>query len=357
MDRLCENGCGKIATYYATSSKRWVCTKNQMQCPAIKKRAKKARECNNEIRNSGHICEYGCGKEAKYYFKNSKKWCCSKYVTQCESRKLNLSEEEILQRKYETREKQKRYLKEKKKEPEFIERRNRKARERYHANKEYRDKVKARRKERYKENPEKELAKIREYQKNNPEFINKNIISIRKFSNSSAKYDRDAPKIEWFEEVRRDPNDEKLLNVKCKQCGKWFIPTYIQVFSRMNTVLNGTGESHFYDTEECKQKCSVYNTRSTAEARRFLNGDSELWYTQAELAIWGKVVLERENYICEYCGNQAVHAHHEKAKKLEPFFALDPDNGIACCAECHYKYGHPIHTFCSTGMLAAKVCS
>ncbi len=28
------------------------------------------------------LCEYGCGKEAKYQFKNGKR-CCSKYITQC----------------------------------------------------------------------------------------------------------------------------------------------------------------------------------------------------------------------------------------------------------------------------------
>ncbi len=28
------------------------------------------------------ICDYGCGKEAKYQFKNGK-WCCSKHSSQC----------------------------------------------------------------------------------------------------------------------------------------------------------------------------------------------------------------------------------------------------------------------------------
>ena len=29
------------------------------------------------------ICNYGCGKEASFYFKNVKKWCCSKFSSQC----------------------------------------------------------------------------------------------------------------------------------------------------------------------------------------------------------------------------------------------------------------------------------
>ncbi len=35
------------------------------------------------------LCDYGCGQEATYQFKNGK-WCCSKYHTQCPSvRKKN----------------------------------------------------------------------------------------------------------------------------------------------------------------------------------------------------------------------------------------------------------------------------
>lgn len=32
------------------------------------------------------LCEYGCGQEAKYQFKNGK-WCCSKYYGSCPSQR------------------------------------------------------------------------------------------------------------------------------------------------------------------------------------------------------------------------------------------------------------------------------
>jgi len=35
--------------------------------------------------------------------------------------------------------------------------------------------------------------------------------------------------------------------------------------------------------------------------------------------------------------------------------ALDPDNGISLCIECH-KYIHKKGTECSTGQLANKIC-
>lgn len=71
--------------------------------------------------------------------------------------------------------------------------------------------------------------------------------------------------------------------------------------------------------------------------------------------MWSKEVLARADNICEYCGEIATDAHHIQPKKLEPFYALDPDNGIACCEECHYKYGHS--GSCSTGALANTMCN
>jgi len=40
--------------------------------------------------------------------------------------------------------------------------------------------------------------------------------------------------------------------------------------------------------------------------------------------------------------------------KTHPYLALDPDNGISFCEECHYKIGHKTGTECSTGNLANK---
>lgn len=59
---------------------------------------------------------------------------------------------------------------------------------------------------------------------------------------------------------------------------------------------------------------------------------------------------------CEICGELATHVHHGRPKKLEPFFVLDPDWGVSTCNKCHYKYGHPTGTECSTGRLANIQC-
>jgi len=41
--------------------------------------------------NEKHLCDYGCGKEAKFYFKTSKKWYCSKNWGKCPVMREKLS--------------------------------------------------------------------------------------------------------------------------------------------------------------------------------------------------------------------------------------------------------------------------
>lgn len=41
-------------------------------------------------------------------------------------------------------------------------------------------------------------------------------------------------------------------------------------------------------------------------------------------------------------------------KKLNNFFALDPDNGVACCRKCHIEKAHK--DYCNFVSLANKKC-
>lgn len=42
------------------------------------------------IEESKHICDYGCGKEAKFQFKNGR-WCCSKNTSSCDIYRAKIS--------------------------------------------------------------------------------------------------------------------------------------------------------------------------------------------------------------------------------------------------------------------------
>lgn len=169
-------------------------------------------------------------------------------------------------------------------------------------------------------------------------------------------YDTYAPQIDYVHETRSTTKSGlKLLEVRCKNCNKWFVPKLTDVCGRIYSLTGkAKGEHNLYCSEECKNNCGVFNQQTWPKNHKPHKINKSIWYTDAELSIWRDAVLKRENHICEYCGKPATIAHHSKAKKLEPFFALDPDYGVACCEKCHYKYGHQGE--CNTANLARVKC-
>jgi len=155
-----------------------------------------------------------------------------------------------------------------------------------------------------------------------------------------------------IEKMRKNPNNPLEIQVTCKKCNKWFTPTGSQMAERLKAIEKpyGQEENNFYCSDKCKSSCELYRRK----ACEILNISKEISYTNEEYNIWRQEVLSRAENKCEYCGKTAQHCHHIKPKKLEPFFTLDPDYGVAVCKKCHYNYGHIDE--CSTGSLASKVC-
>lgn len=77
-EKLCDYGCGKPAVYQFKNGK-CCCSKNVKKCNSISIKAKRKKVKKD---NPG-ICEYGCGLKAKFYLPSVDKWCCSKYVNNC----------------------------------------------------------------------------------------------------------------------------------------------------------------------------------------------------------------------------------------------------------------------------------
>lgn len=168
-------------------------------------------------------------------------------------------------------------------------------------------------------------------------------------------FDTYASQLDFAEEVRSylDEEDRKLLEVRCTKCNKWFIPNICSVHNRV-CGLNGTGtgECRFYCSKKCKEGCIVF--RKHPEYYLDIHKNKSNYYTDNELKIWSQEVLSRVNYECEICGKPAEHAHHIQPKKLEPGLALDPDNGLAFCKDCHARFGHT--EGCSNVVLARTIC-
>ncbi len=281
------------------------------------------------------ICEYGCGKEAKYQFKNGK-WCCESNISKCSS---------IIKKMKKT-----------------------------HTGKKISEETKIKISKSligktHSEETKKKIG-IKSRQK---------IMSIKsrlKISESRKGKGRTISLIKKkhylfykIEEMRYNPNNlkDKEIQVRCKYHGcenskennGWFTPSGRQIEQRIAGIEYENDGGYFYCSQKCKDECPLYRKTASQiigfvkrEKAGIIKPNS---YTPTEYNIWRQEVLKRADNKCEYCGDKADHCHHIKPQKLEPFFSLDPDFGVACCNKCHYEKGHKDE--CSTGQLAQRICN
>jgi len=268
------------------------------------------------------LCDYGCGQEATYQFKNGK-WCCKKYHSQCPSQKKqnSLKVSGIKHPMYGTK--------------QSVETKNKNS---LSNKKKWKDKT----------------SKF-----NSIEYKQKlsiaHKLTIKQIKSKHLFFSK-------IEEMRYNPNkpDENEIQVHCKnhncpnskEQNGWFTPTGKQFKDRKDFLENeGEDKSCFYCSDGCKQTCPLYNLQSDPFK------EIAQPYTQEEYQVWREAVLKQDNYECQKCGSKKdLHCHHIIPIKIEPIFSVDPDNGIVLCKECHYKYGHKTGTECSTGNLAVKQC-
>ncbi len=87
-----------------------------------------------------------------------------------------------------------------------------------------------------------------------------------------------------------------------------------------------------------KERAHARSEQGKAVRRRYLQ---RLKFSNAKistrtLTAWATQIKERDGWICQECGStENLHAHHIKPKVEFPELALDLDNGIALCEQCH----------------------
>ena len=150
-------------------------------------------------------------------------------------------------------------------------------------------------------------------------------------------YNTYAHKIDWIEEVRRDPENNDLLQVRCTEssCRKWFNPTLNQVTSRVGALNNCTGgENSFYCSDECKKNCSIFNQKLYPKG--FKNNEDT-----SRIEEWAEMVKERDGYVCKICGSKEnLRAHHYESIWSNPIESADLDMGVTLCKKCHLGKAH-----------------
>jgi len=268
------------------------------------------------------LCDYGCGNEAKFKFKNGK-WCCSENHIMCSALREQIRKNMIGEK-----------------------------------NPQYGKKCSEETKKKIRQSLKGQMCGVSNPfygKKHTKESKNKMSKSLRW---SIEDYKEAHPLFFKVEDIRKDLKTGKIqVNCKNHNCKNskekrgWFTPTQIQLTERIRAIENPSGmtENNFYCSKKCKNECPLYKTRKDP-----FSEEIEISYTPSEYQTFRKFVLERDNYKCQYCEKIATDVHHERPQKLEPFFALDPDFAWSCCEKCHYEKGHSDE--CSTGKLASKVC-
>ncbi len=327
--RICEYGCEKEAKYQFKNGK-WCCSEFFSKCSKIREKnskgniGKKFKQSEPKKYNGNNKkCEYGCGKESKYYFDVSNKYCCSLHYRKCDNVRKKLSNSFINNPMYGGKIG---------KDNPFYGKTH---------TKETREKIRKHR------TGFKTSEKTKINKKVTIDYIKEKYSTF--YKSEKMRYDPDNP-------------DKRIIQVHCKnhKCPNskeqngWFTPTGYQFEDRRRALenLNGNDAAYFYCSDKCKQECPLYNKRVSQLIKAGII--KEEYYTSQEYQTWRGEVLKRSNNLCEYCGQKAEHCHHIEPQKLEPYLSLDPDNGLACCSICHYKYGHKDE--CSTGKLAHTIC-
>jgi 5-methylcytosine-specific restriction enzyme A len=178
-------------------------------------------------------------------------------------------------------------------------------------------------------------------------------------SRNLACYDTEAPQLEWCEEVRRNKNEPLIMEVKCTNCGKWFIPTLSSVRHRIEALEGrARGEFRFYCSKHCKNACPLYQKSPEQLMKEDAVRAGRLQWLELNREVQPELrqmVLKRDSYQCVKCGSEGpLHCHHILPVAVEPLLSADIDNCITLCEQCHKK----VHSQdgCRYGQLRIEVC-
>lgn len=192
----------------------------------------------------------------------------------------------------------------------------------------------------YEENKEKVLEHNTKYREENQDKIKQQYEDhkeekkevVKEWRQKLVLYETYADKLNIYEEVRHDPKNYELMQVKCNFCKEWFNPTNLEVQNRLACIErdNKQGESRLYCSEDCKVACPVYKRLTIPKDFDIKRNERPL---QKELR---EMVLERDNYECQKCGatNVDLVCHHITGVMQNPIESADVDNCITICKKC-----------------------
>lgn len=212
-------------------------------------------------------CDYGCGKEAEFYFKTVNKWCCSDHWSKCPEKKKKCTGKNNPMHKKDPWNKGKTEI--------YSEETLEKIRSsRTTKGKTYEEIYGPEKAKQLKEQRSKHFSTIRK----GKEPWNKGL--TKETNNSIKKY---AKKLCGVKSYTIEDYKEKYptfvieetpiiidgkMKVRCKYCNKWFYPNKNQLYDRLRKFdreFETTGNSYFYCSDNCKSKCDEFNRKVDPE--------------------------------------------------------------------------------------------
>ena len=156
--------------------------------------------------------------------------------------------------------------------------------------------------------PRRNICDIETTNEDAVDLVVRNLLSKKQVAHIC--YDQDWREGCW--EKFKEENGNVYVKCKNSSCKKWFVPSYNQIYERHRALTSPAGfeENNFYCTKKCKNTCILYGSTS-----------DQLTNQREEYRVFNKYVLERDNYFCQFCGELATEVHHERPKKIEPFFS------------------------------------
>lgn len=118
-----------------------------------------------------------------------------------------------------------------------------------------------------------------------------------------------------------------------------FIYSGLAIPDRIKEELTGL----WYDfilVETCKSDIDSMNKEEVESYYSYVNsedGDDSFYKTKAWIDI-RSFVLNRDDYVCQRCGQYGTVVHHLIPYKIESRYKLDPRNLVCLCSKCHNSF-------------------
>ena len=359
---LCDYGCGKESKFYFKNGKK-CCSKSVKSCPTEKMKNNKTKTRNKRLplENLDQIlCHFGCNQVGRYKNISNGNWCCSENVSQCQINKIKNTTSRLNDLGAIKTENPENILCE------------------YGCGKVATHQFKSGKwccGEHYMKCPINKvvISKNMKDRKYNIEWRNNISKSLtgRKLSKEHS---------EKLKSCRIGPRPEMTLSLnQVKERNPWFLD--IEDLKQDSETGKLMGRCKYSECENSKEKDGWFILKPNQFSNRLgaiLNKDGSYFYcsnkckercdlfnirtdpvdkpnssciTQKDYNTFRDWVLKKDEYRCFYCGKPAEFVHHEVPQIIDPGQTLDPPNGISFCFECHDKYGHKKGTECSTGNL------